>query len=318
MSWPTHSGFNPMYTPYHMMNVPTSAQLGIPFETPTTMALGNTLSQSTHTSIPIPRGTGTWTPNSKGRFGVEHRHHDGSPCTSHCEHEASAIIDQDPHYLRAIGIMKALAVHEYLAARRTGNLDPFGVSKEPEIQGSLYATPSHYIDESMEDRFADRYASSLRRRGIPPGNWRGNGRSHPYTPRTVVRAPPPTKTLEEKVNTAVTKSLTKATRTTARYIPHLGSPDLDPFENGEQRFVAIQNLHYRPGHGPAPGFVWDVDTDGKLQEDRDKLGPRSYDMTEKVEPMPTPGPFTRKARSYPVDEPSARGMIRITESKADS
>ncbi|KAJ3829200.1 hypothetical protein F5880DRAFT_1607799 [Lentinula raphanica] len=203
------------------------------------------------------------------------------------EHEANAIIDRDPNYLCAIGIMKALAVHEYLAARRTGNLDPFGVSKEPGLQGSLYTPPSHFIDESMEDHLADRYASSLRRGCVPPGNWRGNGRSHPYTPRTVGRASPPTKILEEKVNTAVTKSFT-TTRTTARYIPHLSSPDLDPFANGEQCFVAIRNLHCHPGHGPAPGFVWDVDTDGKLQEDRDKLGLRSYDMTEKVKPMPLP------------------------------
>ncbi|KAJ3834147.1 hypothetical protein F5878DRAFT_372647 [Lentinula raphanica] len=180
------------------------------------------------------------------------------------EHEANAIINRDPNYLCAIGIMKALAVHEYLAARRTGNLDPFGVSKEPGLQGSLYTPPSHFIDESMEDHLADRYASSLRRGCVPPGNWRGNGRSHPYTPRTVGRASPPTK------------------------IPHLSSPDLDPFANGEQCFVAIRNLHCHPGHGPAPGFVWDVDTDGKLQEDRDKLGLRSYDMTEKVKPMPIP------------------------------
>ncbi|KAJ3798667.1 hypothetical protein GGU11DRAFT_864501 [Lentinula aff. detonsa] len=337
MNWPPypgtmHPGFNPMYmTPYSAMISTMNPHLGMITEQPPTMVTSNNPFQQnpmipimgasqyerailnpTPATSPITNSTvtnnriGNWTPASKGRFGIEHHHHDGSVCTSHREHEANAIIEQDTSYLRAIGIMKALAVHEYFTAKRAGDLDPFKVSREPEIEGTLYMPPSPSIDSYNHDW----YNHKRGRRGAPPGNRHGStGRLHPYTPRSPNMGDThKTGTITEKPTDMAVKTTLKR-NLTLRYIPHLGSIDPEPFEDGEQRFVAIRNLHYRPGHGPAPGFIWDININGKLQEDRGKLGPRSYDMEEKVEPTPAPGLFTRKARSYPGDEHSARETI---------
>ncbi|KAJ3728097.1 hypothetical protein DFJ43DRAFT_1040903 [Lentinula guzmanii] len=256
MNWPSYPGpihprFNPMYmTPYSTMISAMNPHLGMIPEQPPTTITGNSpfqqnamipmmstsqyeravmnptpVTSTTPNSTVTNKGIGTWTPASKGRFGIEHRHNDGSVCTSYREHEANAIIKQDTSYLRAIGIMKALAVHEYFTAKRTGDLDPFKVLREPEIEGTLYIPPPPSIDSYTHDW----YTNKRGRRGAPPGNRHG-----------------------------------------------------------------------------APGFIWDININGKLQEDRGRLGPQSYDMGEKVEPMPAPGIFTRKARS---NEHSARETI---------
>ncbi|KAJ3991252.1 hypothetical protein F5050DRAFT_1812758 [Lentinula boryana] len=334
MNWPPypgpmHHGLNPMYmTPYTTMVNAMNPHMGMIPEHPPTMVAGNSpfqqnpmipmmgTSQYERTTInpttatnPIPNtnnGADTWVIASKGRSGLEHRHNDGSVCTSYREHEANAIIEQDKSYLKAIGIMKALVVHEYFAAKRAGDLDPFKVLGEPEIEGTLYIPPLPPTDTHSHNW----YNQKRGRQGAPPGNRRGGAvRLHPYTPRapSTGDSQNSSTTIEETMNTAV--NTTPKRNPTLRYIPHLGSIDPEPFEDGEQRFVAIRNLHYRPGHGPAPGFIWDINVNGKLQEDRGRLGPRSYDMCEKVEPMPAPGIFTRKARSYPGDEHSARGTI---------
>ncbi|KAJ3770768.1 hypothetical protein FB446DRAFT_806284 [Lentinula raphanica] len=341
MNWPPypgpmHPGFNPMFaSPYPMMpfhhnpTVPTNIHSGINNVEPTSLAMavnsqqaqpsltmtasqtGRTImnsSPTTSTPTREDKPNGTWVP-TKGRSGPEHCHNDGSLCTSYREHEASAIIDQDPSYVRALGIMKALVVHEYFAAKRSGISDPFGVQKEPEVQGTLYTPPPARLDD---EPMSWHTRSRGPRRGAPLEiGCGGSVRSHPYTNRngTVGREVSPSIPTDGSPSGLAPKATVKP-RSTARYIPLFGSIDPDPFEDGEQRFVAIRNLHYRPGHGPAPGFVWDVYVDGKLQEDRGNLGRRSYEMTERVEPMSIPGQFTRKARSYPVDEHSARGTIR--------
>ncbi|KAJ3769857.1 hypothetical protein FB446DRAFT_791009 [Lentinula raphanica] len=332
MNWPPypgpmHAGFNPMYAaPYQM--IPMNSHLGMTTDYPSGMTAnlnGNPVQQTPMMnaiqyertvvnpalSITNPASRkpasdkGTWAVASKGRFGLEHRHNDGSACSSYREHEANAIIEQDASYIRAVGIMKALVVHEYFVAKRTGDLDPFKVLGEPEVEGTLYLPPLPFVDNHPYE------ISYSRRRGAPPGSRRGGGtfRPHPYIPRVTSAGEPQSTSTppEEAVNTS-TKTPAKRSAT-LRYIPHFGSIDPEPFEDGEQRFVAIRNLHYRPGHGPAHGFIWDVNVNGKLREDRGRLGPRSYDMTEKVEPVPAPGPFTRKARSYPGDEHSAKGTI---------
>ncbi|KAJ3992168.1 hypothetical protein F5050DRAFT_1715499 [Lentinula boryana] len=198
MNWPPypgtmHPGFNPMYmTPYSAMISTVNPHLGMITEQPPTMVTSNNPFQQ-NPMIPI-MGTSQYkraimnpTPatspitNSTGRFGIEHHHHDGSACTSYWEHEANAIIEQDTSYLRAIGIMKALAVHKYFTAKRTGDLDPFKVSREPEIEGTLYIPPSPSIDSYNHDW----YTHKRGRRGAPPGNRHGGtGRLHPYMPRS--------------------------------------------------------------------------------------------------------------------------------------
>ncbi|KAJ3781571.1 hypothetical protein GGU10DRAFT_336248 [Lentinula aff. detonsa] len=304
MNWPSypgpiHPGFNPMYmTPYSTMISAMNPHLGmIPKQPPTTITGNSPFQQNAmlpmmstsqyERAVMNPTPVTSTTPNSTHR-------------------KVDSALNIAITMARAIGIMKALAVHEYFTAKRTGDLDPFKVSREPEIEGTLYIPPPPSIDSYTHDW----YTNKRGRRGAPPGNRHGGtGRSHPYTPRTLNAGDLHNSSILTEQTISTTVKTSPKRNLTLRYIPHFGSIDPEPFEDGEERFVAIRNLHYRPGHGPAPGFIWDININGKLQEDRGRLGPRSYDMGEKVEPMPAPGIFTRKARNYPGDEHSARETI---------
>ncbi|KAJ3784230.1 hypothetical protein GGU10DRAFT_376938 [Lentinula aff. detonsa] len=138
------------------------------------------------------------------------------------------------------------------------------VSREPKIEETLYIPPPPPIDSYTHDW----YTNKRGRRGAPPGNRHGGtGRSHPYTPhRTLLNAGDlhNSSILTERTISTTVKTSPKR-NLTLRYIPHIGSIDPEPFEDGEEQFVAIRNLHYRPGHGPGPGFIWDININGKLK-----------------------------------------------------
>ncbi|KIK64675.1 hypothetical protein GYMLUDRAFT_56718 [Collybiopsis luxurians FD-317 M1] len=244
---------------------------------------------------------GTWIP-VHNRSGPEHHHFDGSRCLNYREHKMFAIIDEDASYRKAFGIMQAWVVDKYFEEKKKGNLDPFGVMNEPEIHST------HYIPHAMRNAGTNRRNNTI---SIHTGH-----RNHPYKdnkgfnkceskniddsvhiPKEIIErnAETDSSNLQFTVG-SVPGFTTKNKQCASRYHPGIGTIDPEPFADAD--------------HMLANGFVFDIAHSGKLLEAQEKLGPRTYDLNEKVQPIPlTNDNFTCQAQGYPVDKPSAQSIL---------
>ncbi|KIK49946.1 hypothetical protein GYMLUDRAFT_65475 [Collybiopsis luxurians FD-317 M1] len=247
----------------------------------------------TRTISPIPQvannvtsAIGTWIP-VHNRSGPEHCHFDGSCCLSYREHEMFAIIDEDASYRKAFGIMQAWVVDKYFEEKKKGNLDPFGVMNEPEIHST------HYIPHAMCGAGTNRCDNTIsirtgHRNHLYKDNKGFNKRESKniddsvHIPKEIIErnAEIDSSDLQFTVG-SVPGFTTKNKQRASRYHPGIGTIDPEPFADASERYVSLRLMHFRPGHALANGFVFDIAHSGKLLEAREKLRPRTYDLTEK-------------------------------------